>query len=84
MDYIIGALAVYKTVHLLEMALPRPVETWVKIAASVLLSYGAAVILWVDHLPLAGLGIATLASVVHAVLRLLTLVGDLVMRRTIR
>jgi hypothetical protein len=49
-----------------------------------LLSYGAAVILWVDHLPLAGLGIATLASVVHAVLRLLTLVGDLVMRRTIR
>tara|TARA_B110000196_G_scaffold315723_1_gene325845 strand:+ start:202 stop:456 length:255 start_codon:yes stop_codon:yes gene_type:complete len=84
MGYIIGALAVYKTVHLLEMALPRPVETWVKIAASVLLSYGAAVILWVDHLPLAGLGIATLASVVHAVLRLLTLVGDLVMRRTIR
>jgi polyferredoxin len=84
MDYIIGALAVYKTVHLLELSLPRPVETWVKVAASVLLSYGAAVVLWTDHLPLAGLVIASLASVIHAVLRLLTLVGDLVMRRTIR
>ena len=84
MDYIIGALAVYKTVHLLELALPRPVETWVKVAASVALSYGAAVILWTDHLLISGLVIASLASVVHAVLRLLTLVGDLVMRRTIR
>ena len=84
MDYIIGALAVYKAVHLLELALPRPVETWVKVAASVVLSYGAAVILWTDHLPLAGLVIATLASGIHAVLRLSTLVGDLVMRRKIR
>lgn len=84
MDYIIGALAVYKAVHLLELALPRPVETWVKVAASVVLSYGAAVILWTDHLSLAGLVIATLASGVHAVLRLLTLAGDLAMRRTIR
>ena len=84
MDYIIGALAVYKAVHLLELALPRPVETWVKVAASVVLSYGAAVILWTDHLLISGLVIASLASVVHAVLRLLTLVGDLVMRRTIR
>jgi hypothetical protein len=84
MDYIIGALAVYKTVHLLELALPRPVEAWVKIASSVVLGYGAAVLLWADHLPLAGLVIATLASLLHAMLRLLTLAGDLVMRRTIR
>ena len=84
MDYIIGALAVYKAVHLLELALPRPVETWVKVAASVVLSYAAAVLLWTDHLPISGLVIATLASGVHAVLRLLTLAGDLAMRRTIR
>ena len=84
MDYIIGALAVYKAVHLLELALPRSVETWVKVAASVVLSYGAAVFFWSDHLPLAGLAVATLASLVHAVLRLLTLAGDLVIRRTIR
>ena len=84
MDYIIGALAVYKAVHLLELALPRPVETWVKVAASVVLSYGAAVLLWADYLPISGLVIATLASGVHAVLRLLTLAGELVMRRTIR
>ena len=80
MDYIIGALAVYKVVHLLELALPRPVETWVKVAASVVLSYAAAVLLWTDHLPISGLVIATLASVIHAVLRLLTLAGDLAMR----
>ena len=84
MDYIIGALAVYKAVHLLELALPRPVETWVKVAASVVLSYAAAVLLWTYHLPISGLVIATLASVIHAVLRLLTLAGDLAMRRTIR
>jgi hypothetical protein len=84
MDYIIGALAVYKAVHLLELALPRPVETWVKVAASVVLSYGAAVLLRADYLPISGLVIATLASGVHAVLRLLTLAGDLAMRRTIR
>ena len=84
MDYIIGALAVYKAVHLLELTLPRPVETWVKVAASVVLSYGAAVLLRADYLPISGLVIATLASGVHAVLRLLTLAGDLAMRRTIR
>ena len=84
MDYIIGALAVYKVVHLLELALPRPVETWVKVAASVVLSYAAAVLLWTDHLPISGLVIATLASVIHAVVRLLTLAGDLAMRRTMR
>jgi hypothetical protein len=50
----------------------------------VVLSYAAAVLLWTDHLPISGLVIATLASVIHAVLRLLTLAGDLAMRRTIR
>ena len=84
MGYIIGALAVCKTVQLLEIALPRPVMPWVKVVASVVLGYAAALLGGVDQLPLAGLAIASLAAVVHAVLRLLTLTGDLVMRRTIR
>jgi len=84
MGYIIGALAVCKVIQLLEIALPRPVMPWVKVAAAVALSYGAALISGADFLPLAGLAIATLAAGVHGVLRLLTLAGDLVMRRTIK
>ena len=84
MGYIIGALAVCKTVQLLEIALPRPVMPWVKVVTAVVLSYGAALLAGSDPLPLAGLAIATLAAGMHSVLRLLTLAGDLVMRRTIR
>jgi hypothetical protein len=84
MVYILGALAVCKAVQLCEIALPRPVMPWVKVVASVVLGYAAALLGGVDQLPLAGLAIASLAAVVHAVLRLLTLTGDLVMRRTIR
>jgi hypothetical protein len=50
----------------------------------VVLSYGAALIAGSEPLPLSGLAIATLAAGVHGVLRLLTLTGDLVMRRTIK
>jgi hypothetical protein len=84
MGYIIGALAVYKTVHLLELLLPRPVMPWVKVVSAVVLGYGAAILSFAHPLPLAGLAIASLAALCHAVLRLLTLAGDLVMRRTIR
>ena len=84
MGYIIGALAVCKTVQLLEIALPRPVMSWVKVVAAVALGYGAALLAGSDPLPLAGLAIASLAAFIHGVLRLLTLAGDLVMRRTIR
>ena len=84
MGYIIGALAVCKAVQLLEIALPRPVMPWVKVVTAVVLSYGAALIAGCEPLPLSGLAIATLAAGVHGVLRLLTLTGDLVMRRTIK
>ena len=84
MGYIIGALAVCKTVQLLEIALHRPVMPWVKVVAAVVLSYAAALIAGAGPLPLAGLAIATLAAGVHGVLRLLILTGDLVMRRTIK
>jgi hypothetical protein len=57
---------------------------WVKVVTAVVLSYGAALIAGSEPLPLSGLAIATLAAGVHGVLRLLTLTGDLVMRRTIK
>ena len=84
MVHIIGALAVCKVVQLLEIALPRPVMPWVKVVAAGALGYGAALIGGADPLPLAGLAIATLAAGIHGVLRLLTLGGALVLRRTIR
>ena len=84
MEYIVGALAVTKTVHLLELALPRSVMPWVKVVAGVVLGYGAAALLATPHVVVDGLVVATLASGAHGVLRLLTLLGDLVIRRTIR
>lgn len=80
----IGALAVYKAVHLLELVLPRPVMPWVKVAAAVALGYGAAILAPAHPLPLAGLAIAALAALCHATLRCLTLAGDLFLRRTLR
>ena len=84
MDYIIGALAVYKAVHLLELVLPRAVMPWVKVVAGVVLGYGVAALLGTPTLVVDGLVVATLASGAHGVLRLLTLLGDLIIRRIIR
>lgn len=82
MEYIIGSLAVYKTFQIIELLLPRPVMVWVKVVSSVALGYATAFIAGADHIALSGLAIASLAGAVHGVLRLLTLAGDLVIRRT--
>jgi hypothetical protein len=57
---------------------------WVKLVFSVAVSYGTAAIASIDDLWISGLVIATLAGTVHAVLRLLTLVGDMAYRRSIK
>jgi hypothetical protein len=84
MNYIIAALAVYKALQVLDSLTPKEAMPWVKIIFGVLLSYVVTMIIPVDHKPLAGLVIATLAGACHSVLRLVTLLGDMAKRKATR
>lgn len=84
MNYIICALAVYKAVQIIESLLPKEVMPWVKVIAGTVLSYIAIFIVPFDDRWLAGLAVATLAGAVHTLLRLLTLMGDMSFKRSIK
>lgn len=84
MDLLIGALAVYKTVQVLDVLSPREAMPWVKILIGVALGYPAGILLGVDDLAISGLAIAALSGTIHTVLRFLTLSGDAAQRRSMR
>ena len=84
MSLILASLAVYKLMQALDALTPREAMPWVKVLAGVVLGYGAAAIARLEHLAISGLAVATLAGSVHAVLRLLTLAGDLTRKRSLR
>ena len=84
LDLIVGSLAVYKAVQILDVLSPREAMPWVKILVGVALSYPAGVLLTVDNLAMSGLAIATLSGTIHSVLRFLTLSGDAAKRRSLR
>lgn len=84
MNYIICALAVYKAIQIIESLLPKEVMPWVKVIAGTVLSYIAIFIVPFDDRWLAGLAVAALAGAVHTLLRLLTLMGDMSFKRSIK
>ena len=84
MNYIIAALAVYKLVQLLDALTPKEAMPWVKVLVGVVLGYVASFVTNLPNKWTAGLAVATLAGACHAVLRFLTLMGDMAARRTIR
>ena len=84
MNYIICALAVYKALQIIESLLPKEVMPWVKVVAGTVLSYIAIFVVPFDDRWLAGLTVATLAGAVHTLLRLLTLMGDMSFKRSIK
>lgn len=84
MEIILCSLAAYKFVQLAEALSPKEPMPWVKLIFSVLVSYGFAAVAQVNNLWYSGLVVATLAGTVHAVLRLLTLLGDMAYRRSIK
>ena len=84
MNYIICALAVYKAVQILEAISPREAMPWVKVLVGIVLSYASIFIVPFDDRWLAGLAVATLAGAVHTLLRLLTLMGDMSFKRSIK
>lgn len=84
MMFILCSLAVYKMVQTIDAMLPKEPMPWVKILASVALSYAAAAIGGLDNLIISGLSVAAVAGSVHALLRLLMLAGDLAQRKSLR
>lgn len=84
MELVVCSLAVYKLVQIAEALSPREPMPWVKVLFATAVSYAVAAIAQVGDLWVSGLCIASLAGTVHAVLRLLTLTGDMVYRKSIK
>lgn len=84
MDLLFAALAVYKFVQILDLFLPKEPMPWVKVVATLTLSYVAVFILWTDTIWLHGLVVATIAGVVHSLVRMVTLVGDMARTKSLR
>lgn len=84
MTYIICALAVYKIVQIADSITPKEAMPWVKVLFSTAVSYGISFLAPTDHKIIDGLVIATLAGAVHSILRLLTLLGDMSFKKSIK
>jgi hypothetical protein len=84
MEYVIAGLAVYKTLQVIDVLLPKEAMPWVKILAGVVFGYGASFIAGVEDKVLGGLVVATVAGAAHGLLRLVTLLGDMAQKKTYR
>jgi hypothetical protein len=84
MNYIFAALAVYKTIQLIDALTPKEAMPWVKILVSIVLGYAVQFPAQADNYAIGGLVIAALAGAVHAMLRLVTLWGDVAIKKTMR
>jgi hypothetical protein len=79
---VVCGLAVYKLMQLVDSLLPKEPMPWVKVLASCLLSVGVSFVTHDEYEVIYGLAIATLAGATHTGLRLVTLTGDLMRRRS--
>jgi len=84
MNYILGALAVYKVLQIVDLLLPKEAMPWVKVLAGVALSYGASFIVDIDNMWIGGLVIATLAGLCHTALRCVTYLGDMAHHKSLK
>lgn len=84
MELFVASLCVYKTVQVLDALAPKEAMPWVKIVVGIGLGYAATFLINMEHKAVMGLTVAAGAGIVHTVLRLLTLVGDLARKKTLR
>jgi hypothetical protein len=84
MDLILGGLAVYKLVQVIDSLLPKEPMPWVKLLVSVAFGYCAALLLGTSNIAISGLSIAAVAGATHSLLRLTTLAGDYAQRKSLR
>ena len=84
MELLFAALAVYKFVQVIDMLLPKEPMPWVKVVATLVISYIIVVVLWTEKMWMDGLVVATLAGIVHSVIRMITLMGDMARTRSLK
>lgn len=84
MNYIIGALAVYKLVQLLDALAPKEAMPWVKVLVGIIFGYVVSFVMNMPDKWTSGLAVATLAGTCHGVLRFITLIGDSAGRKVTR
>lgn len=84
MQYILVALTVYKIVQVLDALTPKEAMPWVKIIFSLLVSLVITVSLRMPDPFIAGCAVAALAGIVHSLIRLIVLVGDMAQRKSMR
>lgn len=84
MEYILGALAVYKLLQVTDLLLPKEAMPWVKVVAGIVASYALSFLVDIDNMVIGGLVIATLAGGCHTILRCLTLMGDMAFRKSLK
>jgi membrane-bound metal-dependent hydrolase YbcI (DUF457 family) len=84
MELIILALFVYKIVQLLDLFAPRDAMPWVKVVVTVLVSYIAVLAAWTEVIWRDGLAVATIAGIVHSLIRYITYGGDMARTRSLK
>lgn len=84
MELLFAALAVYKIVQIVDMMLPKEPMPWVKVVATLVVSYAVVAVLWTDKIWMDGLVVATLAGIVHSTIRMITLMGDMARTRSLK
>lgn len=84
MTIALAALAVYKTVQVVLSLLPREPMPWVKVLVGTAFGFAAAALIGADDYVISALAIATLAGATHTVLRLLTYLGDMALRKAVK
>lgn len=84
MELLLVALAVYKIVQIVDMMLPKEPMPWVKVVATLVVSYVLVVVIWTNTVWMDGLVVATLAGIIHSVIRMITLMGDMARTRSLK
>jgi hypothetical protein len=84
MHLFLAALAVYKVSQFLDAVSPKEALPWVKIFVTTVLGYATLPFVTSDTPYLWGLAVATVAGTIHIALRLLTLLGDLALKRSLK
>lgn len=84
MTFLICSLAVYKVIQVLDSLTPKEAMPWVKVVVGVCLGYIASFIVGFPYIGIYGLAVAAVAGTVHSVLRMITYVGDMAHRKSLK
>lgn len=84
MELLFAALAVYKIIQIFDLVIPKEPMPWVKVVATLVVSYVVVVVLWTDVIWIHGLVVASIAGIIHSLVRMIILMGDMAKTRSLR